>query len=89
MDGTPSTISPSELYARLGNASAPVVVDVRRPMDISTANELIIGAFHRSPEEVDRWKSDLPRDCQVVVYCAHGREVSQRVADTLRSSGIN
>jgi hypothetical protein len=58
-------------------------------MDISTANELIIGAFHRSPEEVDRWKSDLPRDCQVVVYCAHGREVSQRVADTLRSSGIN
>ena len=89
MDGTQSTISASDLYARLGTASAPIVVDVRRSPDFSTAHELIVGAFHRSPDEVDRWKSDLAQGPQVVVYCAHGGEVSQRVARVLRSAGIN
>ncbi len=89
MDGIPSAFTPSELYARLGTARAPTVVDVRRRADSSAANELIIGAFHESPDEVDRWKRDLPPGRPAVVYCAHGREVSQGVAATLRAAGID
>jgi hypothetical protein len=59
MDGNQSFINPSDLYARLGTARAPIVVDVRRPSDFSAAPQLIVGAFYESPDEIDRWKRDL------------------------------
>ena len=61
MDGTALPISSSELYARLGTASAPVLLDVRRDEAFSQDGGLIIGAFHRSPGDVERWSRDLPR----------------------------
>jgi rhodanese-related sulfurtransferase len=89
MDRNQSSISAPELYARLGTASGPTVVDVRRQADFSDAKQLIVGAFHRLADESDRWTADLPRDRPVVVYCAHGHEVSQRAADALRSAGVH
>jgi rhodanese-related sulfurtransferase len=89
MDGIQTSITPSDLYARLGTARAPTVVDVRRPADFSVADQLIAGAFHESPDDVDSWKRDLPGGGPTVVYCAHGREVSQGVAATLRTAGID
>src|SRR5215470_12419195 len=55
MEGTLSLISPAELYGRLGTASAPAVIDVRRPADFATASELIISAYHRDPDKVEQW----------------------------------
>ena len=51
------SISPADLYARLGTATAPTVVDVRRPADFADAGELIVSAFHRDPDAVEqlRW----------------------------------
>ena len=89
MDGIQSSISPSDLYARLGTACAPTLVDVRRPADVSATDHLIVGAFHELPDEVDHWTCDLPAGRPAVVYCAHGREVSQNVAAALRSAGID
>ena len=83
------SISPSDLHARLGTASAPVVVDVRRPADFAKAEELILSAFHRPPDDVERWRKDLPGGRQVVVHCVHGREVSQGVAAALRAAGVD
>ena len=88
MDGKPSPISPNNLYARLGTASAPVLVDVRRQDAFGTDDRLIIGAFHRSPEDVERWRQDLPPGRPVVAYCNHGREVSQGVVAALSAAGI-
>ena len=53
------SISPSDLYARLGTASAPIVVDVRRPADFAKAGELIVSAFHRAPDEVEQLAEGL------------------------------
>lgn len=88
MDGTPTPISPNELYARLGTAAAPLLLDVRRSDAFSADDKLIIGAFHRPPEEVDRWRKDLLAHRPVVAYCAHGHEVSQGAAASLRKAGI-
>jgi rhodanese-related sulfurtransferase len=82
-------ISPNDLHARLGTASAPVVIDVRRPADFAKAGELIVSAFHRYPDEVERWGKELSSGRAVVVHCVHGREVSQRVAAALRSQGFD
>jgi len=89
MEGTLSSILPAELYGRLGTASAPTVVDVRRPADFATAGALIISAYYRDPDKVEQWGKELPRGRQVVVHCVHGREVSQGVAAALRAAGAD
>ena len=89
MEQTLSSISPAELYARLGTAAAPTVVDVRRLADFATAGELIVSAYHRDPDEVEQWRRDLPRGRQVVVHCVHGHQVSQGVAAALRAAGAD
>jgi rhodanese-related sulfurtransferase len=87
MDGQPLSLSPSELYARLGTASAPVLVDVRRAVDFSSSERLIVGACHRSADDVGRWSRDLPADRPIAVYCVHGEERSQSVVTDLRAFG--
>jgi rhodanese-related sulfurtransferase len=87
MEQAPSSISPADLYARLGTAAAPVVIDVRRQADFSNSNELIVSAVRREPDQVESWRRDLPSDCDVVVHCVHGRQVSQGVAAALQAAG--
>ena len=89
MDGKQNSISPSELYARLGTASAPFVIDVRREADFAAADRLVASAWHRPPEIVELWSRDLPKDRPIVVYCMHGGAVSQTVAAALRDDGID
>src|SRR5258708_8400026 len=43
MDGNLLSVSPDELYAHLGTASAPMLVDVRRQEAFSADDKLIIG----------------------------------------------
>jgi rhodanese-related sulfurtransferase len=88
MDGNLQSVSADELYARLGTALAPMLVDVRRQEAFSADDKLIVGAFHRPPQDVDSWLDELPNDRSVVAYCSHGREVSQGVAAGLRAAGI-
>jgi rhodanese-related sulfurtransferase len=88
MDGA-VPVNCTDLYARLGTAAAPLVIDVRRADAFNSDDSLIIGAIRRAPEEVTQWGKDLPPGQPVVAYCAHGREVSQGVAAALRKAGIH
>src|SRR5260370_37324373 len=88
MDGHALPVSPSELYSRLGTASAPVLVDVRRAVGFSSSDRLIVGASHRPADDVERWPKDLPADRPVVVYCVHGQKLSQSVVTALRPAGL-
>ena len=89
MDGSKHDISPHELYARLGTAAAPVVIDVRSPSAFANADRLIVGAVYRAPDQVDRWRSGLSPSNSVVAYCEHGHQVSQDVVAALRASGLD
>ena len=89
MDGKAQRISSSELYSRLGRASAPLLLDVRREEAFSKDGGLIIGALRRPPDEVERWSRDLVAGRPVVAYCAHGHEVSQGVAASLGRAGMD
>jgi rhodanese-related sulfurtransferase len=83
------SISARNLNSRLGTATAPIVIDVRRSPAFEADDTIIVGAIRRLPAEVDHWQRELPRGRPVVVYCAHGQEVSQNAATTLRVSGID
>jgi rhodanese-related sulfurtransferase len=89
MDGKAHPISSSELYARLGTASAPLLLDVRRDEAFNQDGGLIISALRRSPGDVEHWSTDLISDRPVVAYCVHGHEVSQGVAARLRKAGLD
>ncbi len=87
MDADQPLISPQDLYAHLGTALAPVLVDVRRTT-LAAGDRLIIGARHPLPDDIGQWQSELPSGRPVIVYCADGRELSPNVAAALRSAGI-
>ena len=88
MDDRKHSISTDALYARLGAESAPIIVDVRRDADFAGADTVVADAYHRSPDHVEQWRTDLPSGRQIVTYCVHGREVSQGVAAALRLMGV-
>jgi rhodanese-related sulfurtransferase len=86
MDGNPSSISPSNLYPRLGTAQAPILVDVR-PAVPGAGDPLIVSACYRPPD-VKQWP-ELFWGRSVVVYCREGHEASQGVAKALKAAGID
>jgi rhodanese-related sulfurtransferase len=88
MDGKSQPISSSELYARLGTASAPLLLDVRRDEAFSQDGGLVISALRRSPGDIEHWARDMIPGRPVVAYCVHGHEVSQGVAASLSRAGI-
>jgi rhodanese-related sulfurtransferase len=81
-------ISPPDLYARLGAASSPLVIDVRRADAFEADDTMIVGAVRRAPEDIEHWRLALPPGRSVVVHCVHGGEVSQGVAAALCGFGI-
>jgi rhodanese-related sulfurtransferase len=83
-----TAISPDELQSALRSAQPPLLVDVRRKQAYVAASDTLPGALRRDPESVSGWTEQLPRSARVVVYCAQGREVSQRAAQELVSCGI-
>ncbi len=87
MDDDTSSISPVDLYARLGSALAPTVVDVRRDAPAPESGRMVVSAFYCAPEEVKRW-SNVPVSQPVVVYGSEGQDVSQSVAHALRAAGV-
>jgi rhodanese-related sulfurtransferase len=89
MDGTLPSVSTKELYGQLGTATAPILVDVRRDDAFAADDVLIVGAHRRPPQSLAGWSSEMPVDRPVVAYCNHGGEVSQGVAASLRSAGVN
>ncbi len=83
-----SAITAAELRAGLGGAEPPIVIDARRRSAFMASSEMIGGALRRDPEQVGAWAKSLPAASSVVVYCVHGREVSQNAAAALGQAGI-
>jgi len=81
-------ITPSELKRRLEAGDHLVIVDLRTALDIETTPYGIPGARWIPPETLDDPHQLIPKDSQVVFYCAEPREAtSARMALRLESHG--
>jgi rhodanese-related sulfurtransferase len=89
MDEGRFSVSAESLYQRLGGPAALLVIDVRRAAGFDADDKMIAGAIRRNPQELDAWRRELPTGRPVVVYCAHGQEVSQNAATVLRAAGTD
>ncbi len=83
-----TSTSPSALQTALRGEQPPLLIDARRGAAFVGGTDMIRGALRRDPESVTTWAATLPAASRVVVYCVHGREVSQSTAAALRASGI-
>lgn len=77
-----------ELRERIGTADAPVILDVRRGPVFESDGRVIPTARWRDHGKTADWASELHGRAEVVVYCAHGHNVSQMAVALLRSRGI-
>ncbi|MCK7504941.1 MAG: rhodanese-like domain-containing protein [Desulfobacterales bacterium] len=59
-----------------------------RQDDFAADPEMIPGAVRRDPEQVKAWAVELPKGSEIVIYCARGGSVSNRVLDDLLAQGI-
>ncbi len=65
------------------------LLDVRRDKVRRADGADIAGSRWLPPEDLFTWKDDVPRDRPAVVICAHGHELSQGAAATLRAMGLD
>ena len=84
-----NAISASDLRSRLAGDEPPLIIDVRRQPGFLSSTEMLSGALRRDPQKVQAWSKSLPHAASVVVYCAHGNEVSQNTAAALTKTGLN
>jgi membrane protein DedA with SNARE-associated domain/rhodanese-related sulfurtransferase len=81
-------ISVAELYAHLGTAAPPVVLDVRSATAAGLQPQRIPGALQVPLQEVDQHLGKLPRDRAIILYCACPNEASAaKAAKVLMAHG--
>jgi rhodanese-related sulfurtransferase len=81
------TITPDDLKP-LVESRAVTVLDVRRQNDYAADSATLPYAQWLNPELMTAWSKTLPRDKDVVIYCARGGSVSNSVLDHLLSQGL-
>jgi rhodanese-related sulfurtransferase len=82
------TVTTEELKTLLETKQDVTVLDVRRKADYDVDKEALPHAHWRNPEKVDEWSKDLPKDKNLVIYCARGGSVSNKVLDQLLKKNI-
>ena len=82
-------IEVAELHAMVRTGAEPLIVDVRSATARALEPRWIPGALHVPVEEVAKLLKDLPRDRDIVLYCACPSEASAaRVARVLMHHGF-
>ena len=62
-------VSKDYLKAKLGSPDL-VLVDVRAKNDWENSSDKITGAVRMDPKAVDTWLETLPKDREIILYCA-------------------
>ncbi|HXF45411.1 MAG TPA: rhodanese-like domain-containing protein [Burkholderiaceae bacterium] len=65
------------------------LIDVRRAHVRAADGADIPGSLWLAPEKLFAWKDEVTRDRPAILVCAHGHELSQGAAATLRAMGLD
>ncbi len=81
------TVTPNDLKPLVENESV-TVLDVRRQNDFDADTVKLPAAQWKNPEQLAEWCKALPKDKELVIYCARGGSVSNSVLDHLLGQGL-
>jgi rhodanese-related sulfurtransferase len=85
----PRYVSPEALLPLVGTPDLPTIVDVRRLEAVTASPRRLPAALWRDHRAAESWLSDVQPGRPVVVYCAHGHNVSEIAAASLREAGVD
>jgi membrane protein DedA with SNARE-associated domain/rhodanese-related sulfurtransferase len=82
-------ITPEELKFKMDAGEDLIILDLRHNLDFEAQPETIPGALHMDAAELEEANEVIPRDREIVLFCACPNEVTAaRLALLLRSKGI-
>ena len=81
------TVDELALWQRAGFAHR--LLDVRRAQARASDGSDIAGGQWLDPARWLDWKNEIGNELPVVVYCAHGHEISQGLTAALRAMGVD
>jgi len=82
------SITPVELWHKIGTPSAPAIIDVRAPELAEASNDLLPGALLRNPLDAAS-RTFEPEPGPIVTACEKGNACSQMAAAQLRERGLD
>jgi membrane protein DedA with SNARE-associated domain/rhodanese-related sulfurtransferase len=82
-------ITPEELKKKMDAGEDVLIVDLRHALDFNAQPQSIPGALHMDAAELEEAYQVIPRDREIILFCACPNEVTAaRLALLLRSKGI-
>lgn len=86
----PSTgrvISHADTKKVLEQPGSALVLDLRRNDDYAKDTRTMPQARRFDPDKIAEWNSTLPKDKEILLFCAHGRSISNASVDFLTKNG--
>jgi membrane protein DedA with SNARE-associated domain/rhodanese-related sulfurtransferase len=82
-------ITPEELKGKIDAGEDVIIVDLRHALDFDAQPDTIPGALHMDAAELEEAHEVIPRDREIILFCACPNEATAaRLALLLRSKGI-
>jgi thiosulfate sulfurtransferase len=80
-------VSHAEMREVLTRPASAVVLDLRRNDDYAKDTVTMPGAQRLDPDKIAQWSSALSKDKEILLFCAHGRSISNASVDFLTQAG--
>jgi thiosulfate sulfurtransferase len=85
---TERIISHADMKKTLERPDSVTILDVRRNSDYDKDTLTMPSAKRFDPDKIAEWSSTLPKDKEVLLFCAHGRSISDVSINYLTKNGF-
>lgn len=80
-------ISHADMKKVLERPDGAVILDLRRNADYDKDTLTMPAARRFDPDKIAEWSGTLPKDKEILLFCAHGRSISDASVDYLTKNG--
>jgi rhodanese-related sulfurtransferase len=80
-------ISHEDMAKVLAQPDGAVILDLRRNADYDKDTLTMPAARRFDPHKIAEWSGALPKDKEILLFCAHGRSISDASVDFLTKQG--
>ena len=87
LPSTARAMSHADIKQHLSQPGSITVLDLRRTADYDKDTATMLQAQRFDPTKITEWSSSLPKDKEIVLFCDHGRSISNASVDYLTKAG--
>jgi len=80
-------VSYADVKQKLAQPSDVTILDLRRNSDYDKDTLTMPHARRLDPDKIAEWAGTLPKDKEIMLFCAHGRSISNASVDYLTKNG--